>query len=54
MFYYSFFSLNVFKEVAYVTDAGKVFHSLRDENVNKPVQNDVLVFGTINEPFLMT
>ena len=44
-------NLNLFKEVACVTDAGKVFHSLGDENVNELVQNDVLRFGTINEPF---
>ena len=28
-----------------------MFHSLGTETVNEPVQNDVLVFGTINEPF---
>ena len=29
--------LNVFKEVACLTDVGKVFHSLRAENVNELV-----------------
>ena len=47
----AFFDLNEFEEVACVTYVGKVFHSLGDENVNEPVQNNVLVFGTINEPF---
>ena len=28
-----------------------MFHSLAAETVNGPVENDVLVFGTINEPF---
>ena len=43
--------LNVFKDVAGLTDVGKVFHSLGAETVNESVQKDVLVFGTINEPF---
>ena len=28
-----------------------MFHSLGAETVNEPVLKDVLVFGTINEPF---
>ena len=28
-----------------------MFHSLGAETVNEPVQKDVLVFGTVKEPF---
>ena len=41
----------MFKEVACLTDVGKAFFSLGSETVNEPVFKDVLVFGTINEPF---